>query len=101
MVFTTEGFLEVAIESSPEWDLNPRPLTRRSNRMSYQAMSSTRLYLRALNYFVPTCAHFHLLMWLQPLTKYIEAYFCTLYCCFSLGYLTFRSIQYPKTNSCF
>ena len=26
MVFTTEGLLEVAIESCPEWDLNPRPL---------------------------------------------------------------------------
>ena len=26
MVFTTEGFLEVAIESCPEWYLNPRPL---------------------------------------------------------------------------
>ena len=26
MVFTTEEFLEVAIESCPEWDLNPRPL---------------------------------------------------------------------------
>ena len=30
MVFTTEGFffffLEVAIESWPEWDSNPRPL---------------------------------------------------------------------------
>ena len=26
MLFTTEGFLEVAIESRPEWDLNPRPL---------------------------------------------------------------------------
>ena len=25
MVFTTEGFLEVATESWPEWDLNPRP----------------------------------------------------------------------------
>ena len=25
MVFTTKGFLEVAIESWPEWDLNPRP----------------------------------------------------------------------------
>ena len=23
MVFTTEGLLEVAIESWPEWDLNP------------------------------------------------------------------------------
>ena len=26
MVFITEGFLEVATESLPEWDLNPRPL---------------------------------------------------------------------------
>ena len=26
MVFTTEGFWEVAIESWGEWDLNPRPL---------------------------------------------------------------------------
>ena len=27
MLFITEGFLEVAIESWPEWDLNSRPLT--------------------------------------------------------------------------
>ena len=26
MMFTTEEFLEVAIERWPEWDLNPRPL---------------------------------------------------------------------------
>ena len=26
MVFTTEGLFEVAIESWPEWNLNPRPL---------------------------------------------------------------------------
>ena len=26
MLFITERFLEVAIESWPEWDLNPRPL---------------------------------------------------------------------------
>ena len=25
MVFTAEGFFEVAMESWPEWDLNPRP----------------------------------------------------------------------------
>ena len=25
IVFTTEGFLEVAIECWPEWNLNPRP----------------------------------------------------------------------------
>ena len=41
--FTTEGFLEVAIESWPEWDLNPRPKNsfRCSNQLSYQAMNST------------------------------------------------------------
>ena len=26
MVSTNEGFFEVAIESWPEWDLNPQPL---------------------------------------------------------------------------
>ena len=26
MVFTTEGFLKVAIECWPKWDLNPKPL---------------------------------------------------------------------------
>ena len=26
MVFTTDGFFEVAIESWPEWGLNPQPL---------------------------------------------------------------------------
>ena len=26
MVFTTERYLEVATESWPKWDLNPRPL---------------------------------------------------------------------------
>ena len=26
MIFSTEGSLQVAIESWPEWDLNPRPL---------------------------------------------------------------------------
>ena len=26
MIFITAGFFEVAVESWPEWDLNPRPL---------------------------------------------------------------------------
>ena len=26
MVFTTEGFFEIAIQIWPEWDLNPRPV---------------------------------------------------------------------------
>ena len=39
MVFTTEGFFEVAIESWPEWDLNPRPLN------SVQTLKPTELYI--------------------------------------------------------
>ena len=43
MVYNTEGFLEVAVESWPEWDLNSWPLNsvRCSHQLSYQAMSST------------------------------------------------------------
>ena len=43
MVFTTEELFEVAIESWPERDLNPRSSIpfRRSNRLSYRAMGST------------------------------------------------------------
>ena len=37
MVFTTEGLFEVAIESWPEWDLNPRPLN------SVQTLQPTEL----------------------------------------------------------
>ena len=37
MVFTIEGVLEVAIESWPEWNLNPRPLN------SVQILSPTEL----------------------------------------------------------
>ena len=36
MVFTTEGFLEVAIESGPEWNLNPRPLDKRETKKNYK-----------------------------------------------------------------
>ena len=34
MVFTTEGFLEVAIESWPEWDLNPITTEFRSDALT-------------------------------------------------------------------
>ena len=37
MLFTTEGFFEVAIESWPEWDLKPRPLN------SVQTLYTTEL----------------------------------------------------------
>ena len=43
MVFITEGFFEVAIESWPEWDLNPRPLN------SVQTLSLTELSGHELN----------------------------------------------------
>ena len=43
MVCITDRFFEVAIESWPEWDLKPERLNsiQHSNRLSYQAMSST------------------------------------------------------------
>ena len=37
IVFTTEGFLEAAIESWAEWNLNPRPL------ISVQTLKPTKL----------------------------------------------------------
>ena len=43
MVFITEGFLEVAIESWSEWDLNPRPLN------SVQTLQPTELSGHAFN----------------------------------------------------
>ena len=43
MVFTTEGLFEVARESWPEWDLNPRPLN------SVQTLSPTELSGHELN----------------------------------------------------
>ena len=48
-----------------------------------------------------TCLRAYVLTYLQRLTKYTEAHFYTLYCCFSLDYLTFHSIQNPQTNSFF
>ena len=59
MVFTTKGFFEAAIESWPEWELDRRPLNRlrRSNRLSYQAMSSR------------THTHTHTRLQVTPATK--------------------------------
>ena len=41
MIFTAEGFFEVAIESWPEWDLNPRPLNSHSSRNESQLFRAT------------------------------------------------------------
>ena len=59
--------------------------------------------LCTLKYFMPTCAHVLTFTCLGAYnnSKYTEAHFYTLRCCFSLDYLTFHSIQNPKTTSCF
>ena len=57
MVFTTERFLEVAIESWPEWDLSPRPLN------SGQMLQPTELSGHEFNSHsqLTLYSHFHLL----------------------------------------
>ena len=47
-VFTTDGFLEVAIESWPEWDLNPRPLNSVHIHISSKERHKTIDYLRLM-----------------------------------------------------
>ena len=89
MVFLTGGFFEVAIESWPEWDLNPRPLIpfRRSNQMSYQAISSTRTQsqlFRAtpISSFVQCDISFRLLPLLLPFGYFFRlymSYICLIY----------------------
>ena len=59
------------------------------------------LHIKVFHAYLRSRAHVHVLRCLQQLTKYTEAHFYTLHCCFSLDYLTFHSIQNPKTNSCF
>ena len=62
MVFITEGFFEVAIESWPEWDLNPRPLN--SDALTDWAIRPwVQLALRATlysysNFIVCSVSHF-------------------------------------------
>ena len=43
MVFTTEGFLKVVIESWPEWDLNPRTLNSVQNPKIFVFSWATRV----------------------------------------------------------
>ena len=44
MVFITEGFFEVAIESWPEWDLNPRPLIKNAFQLLYLIFFNLQVY---------------------------------------------------------
>ena len=77
MVFTTEGFFAVVIESWPEWDCSHHhwDLFRRSNRLSYQAMSSTCTYRKLctttpISSFVQCQIIFWLLPWSVATLKY-------------------------------
>ena len=58
MTFTTEGFFEVAIESWPEWDLNPQPLN------SVQTLSPIELSGHEFNsHSEPTlCSYFNFIL---------------------------------------
>ena len=40
MVSTPEGFLDVAIESWPEWDMNPRPLNSVQRLLYHSRLTS-------------------------------------------------------------
>ena len=57
-------------------------------------------YLRALNYNVLRALIFYVLTRLQPFTKYIEAHFYTLHCCFSLDYLQKQPPEVFFQNRC-
>ena len=46
MMFATEEFLEVAIESCSEWDLNPQPLnSAHMVNLTYQAIIYIYIYI--------------------------------------------------------
>ena len=51
MVFTTEGFLEVAIESWPEWNFNPRPLNSVQNIISFRYKIHIYIYILCHIYY--------------------------------------------------
>ena len=52
MVFTTEGFSEVAIESWPEWDLDPQPLN------STQILYIYIIYILHMYIYIYVCIGF-------------------------------------------
>ena len=45
MVLIIEGFLEIAIESWPEWDLNPQPLNSVPFRYIYYIYIHIYIYI--------------------------------------------------------
>ena len=80
MLFYTEGFLEVAIESWPNWDLNKRPmiLFRRSNRLSsnyiYKVWHRNKTTLSGTQTFMQTFEIFsnYPLMWMLNLLEKLK-----------------------------
>ena len=80
IVFTTERFLEVAIESWPEWDLNARLLNsvQTLNRLTYQAMSSTRTQSQL-------CIYHYIYYIYHSLEQLLKSHFY----CFLLHFFTF------------
>ena len=56
MVFTTEGLSEVAIESWPEWDLNPEPLN--STQILYIYIIYIYIYITYVYIYIYICIGF-------------------------------------------
>ena len=89
MVFTTERFVEVALESWSEWDLNPRPLNSVQmlyNRLRSHAMSSTcthcymiHMYIYIYIYiYIISHTYIYIYFFLEYVTKLIYEYHFTI-----------------------
>ena len=88
MVFTTERFVEVALESWSEWDLNPRPLNSVQmlyNRLRSHAMSSTctHCYMIHMYIYIYIYISYHIriyiyIFFLEYVTKLIYEYHFTI-----------------------
>ena len=69
MVFTPEVFLEVAVESWSEWDLNPRPLN------SVQMLKSTELSVHYKHKYIYIYTYIHIYIYTHTHThRYIYIY---------------------------
>ena len=58
MMFATEEFLEVAIESCSEWDLNPQPLnSAHMINLTYQAIIYIYIYINYIYIYIYIYIH--------------------------------------------
>ena len=86
MVFLTGGFFEVAIESWPEWDLNPRPLN--SVQIMNQAINSTRTQSQLCTATpISSFVQFHISFRLLPSSVATYIVYYIFYCYFYIFYL--------------